>query len=150
MVTVNKNFVASVFRTFDLNLDTLPNRIAFQKTVFLLQKLGINSGYSFGWYSFGPYSSQLAKEGFSVEDNDVSTALILEHPSVEKFKELKKDFEKDSKFLELMADIVFLKSQLHIQDHQKIFQRIVQHRVYLNNYAKFKLALERLSKAGLI
>ncbi len=146
----NRLFAASVFKTFDLNLDTLPNRIAFQKTVFLLQKLGMNKGYNFGWYSFGPYSSTLAKDGFLVEEEDLVSANVLRDSAVDKFIELKKGFEKDSRFLELMADIVFLKTNLKVDDSQKMFQRIVQHRVYLNNYSRFKLALERLSKFDLI
>ncbi|MBI2047439.1 hypothetical protein HYT26_04745, partial [Candidatus Pacearchaeota archaeon] len=52
-----KRFVASAFKTFSLNTNTLTDRIAFQKTIYLMQNLGSGTTFKFVWHNFGPFSS---------------------------------------------------------------------------------------------
>ena len=42
-------------------------RLAFQKSVYLLQAFGVYIGYGFSWYIRGPYSARLARHGFALE-----------------------------------------------------------------------------------
>jgi len=48
------------------DLATLPSRRVFQKLTYFIQELGLNLGYSFGWYIYGPYSPGLASTGFAI------------------------------------------------------------------------------------
>lgn len=145
-----KDYVASVFKTFDLDLSTLPSRIAFQKTVYLLQQLRGVSTFNFNWHNFGPYSSELASIGFSINDAEILNAQILNGKEVSDFLTLKQGYEKDSKFLELMSDIVFLVKNRQIKSKDDLFTEIVNHRSYLNDKIVFDLAIKRLSAFNLI
>ncbi|MCK9596789.1 hypothetical protein M0R19_06380 [Candidatus Pacearchaeota archaeon] len=145
-----KEFVASMFKTFSLDLKTLPSRIAFQKTIYLLQELSSKNDFTFRWNNFGPYSSALAHIGFSINEVDVIDAQIVTGPNIERFKELVKGHEKDSKFLEILADIIFIKKDMKKNKEEEIFLELVNHRTYLNDRDLFKLAIERLSKFNLI
>jgi hypothetical protein len=48
-------------------MSSFNERLAFQKTVYLLQQLGITLGNSYGWYLRGPYSPDTASDGFYLE-----------------------------------------------------------------------------------
>ena len=145
----HKEFVASVFRTFGLSVGTLPNRIAFQKTFYILQQLGIDRKFVFSWHHFGPYSAELAQIGFSLNEGDIVNASILSGKEIEQFKELKKDNEKNSRFLEMMADIVFIKKNNPSIKKEDLFKEIVLHRDYLDDQNLFNLAIERLTRFNL-
>ncbi|RLG78375.1 MAG: hypothetical protein DRO10_02995 [Thermoprotei archaeon] len=52
-----------VRRFLNRDLQSLEDRIAAQKLIYLVQKVaGLDLGYSFMWYSKGPYSRALAKD----------------------------------------------------------------------------------------
>jgi len=42
------------------------SRLAFQKKVYLLQELGLRLGNTYGWYIHGPYSRDVASDGFQL------------------------------------------------------------------------------------
>ena len=48
------------------SVNTLDERVTAQKAVYLAQVVGVNLGYQFTWYSTGPYSSDLAKDCYSL------------------------------------------------------------------------------------
>jgi len=48
------------------DLTSLPSRIVFQKRVYFAQAFGIDLGYHFGWYVFGPYSNELTKDAYGL------------------------------------------------------------------------------------
>jgi len=145
-----KDFVASIFKTFSLDLNTLPSRIAFQKTIYLLQKLSSKNDFLFGWNNFGPYSSELAHVGFSINEVDIVNAQIAIGLNIDKFKELVKGYEKDSRFLEILSDIIFIKEEMKKDKEEDIFLELVNHRTYLGDKDLFKLAMGRLAKFNLI
>jgi hypothetical protein len=61
MVTKDLVILARIANEFGGSmLDSLETRIAFQKTVYLLQLSGLDIGYVFGWELYGPYSKSLA------------------------------------------------------------------------------------------
>ncbi|HEY6236176.1 MAG TPA: hypothetical protein VIW69_13840, partial [Candidatus Elarobacter sp.] len=45
-----------------LRVDTLDERKALQKAIYLAQEIGVDLGYMYGWHQMGPYSSQLAED----------------------------------------------------------------------------------------
>lgn len=49
-----------------LRIDTLENRKVLQKQTYLLQESGLDLGYRFGWYIYGPYSPDLTRDAFDL------------------------------------------------------------------------------------
>ncbi|GEM_PF-5898679 len=145
-----KEYIASVFKTFDLSVNTLPERIAFQKTVYLLQKLGSPTNFSFIWHNFGPYSREVSQLGFSIGDADKFQAQIMNSPYFRKFVELKKGYKRDSKFLELMSDIIYIRENNKLIGEDNLFTELVNHQPYLNDWELFKTGLQRLRMFNLI
>jgi uncharacterized protein YwgA len=113
-------------------LGEIPDRLALQKTIYLLQKMGLDFGYRFKWYTLGPYSSDLANDMFE----GISTSILCANddgysdfrtcPKYIKLREkIPKQFSKETKelrnltntlrkrlsdslFLECMASLLFL------------------------------------------
>jgi uncharacterized protein YwgA len=50
-----------------IRMSTFDDRLALQKKVYLLQELGLRLGNSYGWYLRGPYSREVASDGFYLE-----------------------------------------------------------------------------------
>lgn len=145
----NKGFIASAFKTFGLSVDTLTNRIAFQKTIYLMQNLGSGTNFNFVWHNFGPYSPELATIGQFLGDDTIENAELLNCKASENFKELKKGKEFDTRFLEMMSDIIFLKKNNGINE-MAMFSELIRHRNYLNDPEMFKLSIQRLKSFNLI
>lgn len=113
-------------------LDGIPDRLALQKTIYLLQKMGLDFEYRYKWYTLGPYSSDLANdmfEGISLSvlcAEDEGYTEFRTSPKYDKlrqkiprqFSEETKEIRKltktlgnklgDSQFLECMASLLFL------------------------------------------
>ncbi len=51
---------------FDLRRDSLEDRVILQKTIYLLQAHGLQLGYGFSWYTYGPYSQDLVYDSYKV------------------------------------------------------------------------------------
>jgi uncharacterized protein YwgA len=47
-------------------METFEGRLKLQKTIYLMQTFDLYIGYNFSWYIRGPYSIQLAKDGFAL------------------------------------------------------------------------------------
>ena len=65
----HKIYIMSIFRDLELDIDfsNFSGRLRFQKELYLLQELGINFGFSYGWYKRGPYSPSAAHSGFDIQ-----------------------------------------------------------------------------------
>jgi uncharacterized protein YwgA len=63
-------FLMSVFNELNESLDmkTFETRLLLQKKVFLLQSLGLPLNFNYGWYIRGPYSTDLARTGFEMQN----------------------------------------------------------------------------------
>lgn len=57
---------ACLDRLGGLKLSTLKDRKLLQKKVYMLQEAGLNLGYHFGWYIYGPYSPNLTRDAFEL------------------------------------------------------------------------------------
>jgi len=49
-------------------IDTIDDRKRVQKAVYLGQLAGVQLGYRFGWYKKGPYSPDLTKDYYALEE----------------------------------------------------------------------------------
>lgn len=50
------------------SIATVNERMEVQKAIYLAQELGVNLGYSYGWYVKGPYSPALTRDYYDLGD----------------------------------------------------------------------------------
>lgn len=55
-----------VAKEFGLKRDSFEERLKLQKIIYLLQDSGMQLGYGFGWYKYGPYSQDLVSDAYTV------------------------------------------------------------------------------------
>ena len=62
--------VIACFKQMDFKpkLSSFQDRLVIQKTVFLLEKMGVKTGFAFGLYVHGPYSPELADYAFAHQE----------------------------------------------------------------------------------
>ena len=61
-----KAILYMVAKEFGLRRDTTEDRLKLQKTIYLLQANGLQLGYGFSWYRYGPYSQDLVQDAYLV------------------------------------------------------------------------------------
>jgi len=156
-----------------LMLNLLPNmkefkenfkvRKTFQKTIYLLQELGIKFGYHFSWYLNGPYSSSLADDGYEM------VGLRISEKSIGKFKSKTIDIPNEnninilfnnidlksnetSDYLELLASIHFLLTHAYpkIRNENEAKQKLKQYKPDKFSDKEIENAVNNLRAAGLI
>ena len=105
-------------------MSTFESRLIFQKSVYFLQRFGIKLGYSFSWYIYGPYSSELTDVGFElapkvgeIEEIELDSETQSKLDSFLSFLGGKKD---DSKWLEALASEHFLRTVLYMPKEEVI------------------------------
>ncbi len=96
------------------------DRLIMQKAIYLAQAAGVNLGYYYHWYLYGPYSPSLTRDEFAIGADiasgmDESKGWKLDDKSRQRlqkmrglFAEAKADRDKLAKKLELLASVHFL------------------------------------------
>ena len=111
------------------NIKTFESRLVLQKTVYFLQKFGLDFGYKFTWYVYGPYSTDLTKESYEIEELDKVPSINFIDPKFEaalnKMKEFVGDKKTNANWLELLASISFLKS---LGKTEKEIREVIHHK----------------------
>ena len=92
---MNSQIVGGLLRRIynQFNMENFDNRLKLQKIVFLLQQQGIDLGFNFNLYIYGPYSRDLTKVGFYIKDFE----------KIRKVKFVEEDIE--TKFTEFVTRI---------------------------------------------
>ena len=122
-------------------IDPIYGRKALQKKIYFAQVLGLNLGYDYKWYKYGPYSFDLADEiDFYMSIGEITTDVedyhrilvnatelpALDRDELEKIKKLNnltKDMVPDD--LELMASIHFLVYEAGLgKNKREVFQKL--------------------------
>ena len=99
-------------------IDSFRDRLIMQKAVYLAQAAGVNLGYYYHWYLYGPYSPSLTRDEYAI-DMDISAGLDesegwkLDDRSSQRLQEIQGIFteperETLAKRLELLASVHFL------------------------------------------
>ena len=115
-----------------------------------MQKMGSGTSFNFIWHNFGPYSQELAILGRDITVEEINVAPVLDSDCSIKFIELKKGNEYNSKFIEMMADIIFLKENMGISNKEALFLELVRYHSYLEDRNLFELSVKRLELFNLI
>ncbi len=129
---------------FKFNIKSFEDRLIAQKTNCLLQYKGINNGFAYSLYAYGPYSPDLTKEyyqtpsAFSNFETDVELSLI-EKNKVNKLKDI---FDLKPKYLEIATTYAYSIIQMRNEpiDAYKFTKRFKSH------YSDAKIAVG-ISKA---
>jgi hypothetical protein len=108
------NYFYKYFFDSDIDMKSFDNRIRLQKIFFILKLEGMEMNYTFTWYIHGPYSPQLAVDGYTTQEHlNQKTQLIYESSYDERqmIKKLKNAFQiiNDVNKLELIASYYYLR-----------------------------------------
>ena len=127
---------------FGLKRDTIENRLKLQKTIYLLEAYGMQLGYGFSWYKYGPYSQDLVRDAYTVlrsekkkYDKATSSWCFSEttRKKIDQFKQICKDFLGDLRQLELVASVDFVFNTWYSDeaDTEKIVDNFKKHKKQL-------------------
>ena len=108
-------------------INTFEDRLILQKAVYLAQAAGVNLGYYYHWYLYGPYSPSLTRDEYAIgyelsQDADDSEGWKLDDESAERLKKLqnlipKGDRSEVRQKLELLASVHFLVSRRQVRQN---------------------------------
>lgn len=108
----------------DTSMKDFDGRLRFQKTLYLLQELGVKLNYSYGWYIRGPYSREAAADGFAlsamakvVSSYEFDQLVESEKTAIQKINRLiadvKRQFGSIEEGLEILASVDFVKRRMY-------------------------------------
>jgi uncharacterized protein YwgA len=122
-----------------LRRDTMEDRLKLQKTVYLLQSCGLNLGYGFSWYRYGPYSQELvydaygslyAENGKCAQQAQSLRLSANTRDWLRRFKATLGQWLSDAGQLELLASVGFVRKTWHA-DVKQCPQKFKQHKTRL-------------------
>jgi len=138
----------------DANFSTFTDRLQVQKTVYLLQEMGLNIGdYGYRWYKHGPYSQKVQDDTFFISNNlplvrVEASKLRFNETAIEIMEKFKRFFAyereyNDSEWLEAIASIHYLLNyKMSLPDYEKVITKLKELKPYLNNESANKRAWE--------
>ncbi len=107
----------------NFNLDSFDNRLKLQKFVFILRSQGIDFGYEFNLYLRGPYSLDLTRDAFHIDNWNNIQKVRFDHDTQESdFQQILdklEPYKNDVDWLEIAATLLFLK-ELHRKDPKEL------------------------------
>jgi len=132
-----KGILYKLTEKFDLKRDDTQDRLKLQKTIYLLQAFGLQLGYGFSWYRYGPYSQDLVQDAYTVlrsEECKYKTDTIswkFSKSSLEKFEKFEKicrDVLRDTDKLELAASVDFVRKTWYPDVEETEFIKLFKER----------------------
>jgi uncharacterized protein YwgA len=142
-------------------IDGFQDRLIMQKAIYLAQAAGVNLGYYYHWYLYGPYSSSLTRDEFAIaadiaSEMDESKGWKLDERSLRRLEEIQSIFaeterEKLARKLELLASVHFLidRKQVSKGDASRITATLERFKPDFNE-EDVKKALEELQAYGFL
>ncbi len=128
---VNSTVLAGIVKKIylDFNLNTFENRIKLQKIIYLLQAYGINLGYIFSIYIRGPYSQELTKTAYYIQDFNSATNIDFENPKdteiFESYINKIEEFKHNIKWLEVASTLHLFKNMNKSTSKDEIITKVM-------------------------
>lgn len=135
------------------------DRKDFQKMVFLAKCAGVDLGYRYGWYVYGPYAPDLARDYYSLDTtsaDEIATVRAkykLDRRLADRISRAKQAIDSPppaglqrSDWLELLASYAFLRRQK--RPHDVAVTRLGEAKPHLSGYAE--AARSALDASGLL
>lgn len=158
-------FVFNIIFDRDFNYERFTDRLLMQKTVYLLQCLGVPIGeYSFSWYKHGPYSQELQDDMYYENRHKTSEDLSISEEDrsiINKLKDLF-DIEKlkgysvstedkydSEKWVECLASLHFLRTNIlpyRLKNNEDFLNELREIKPHLCNEKINMLAIRELEK----
>ena len=117
-----------LYENFDVS--QFSDRLKVQKFVYIVQNRGINLGYLFNFYLYGPYSTDLTRTAFQIEDYPSMKEVKFVKPEIEKkFESILSNLQNhkdDLRWLEGASSILFLSEIKYSKD--RIYQQLAKKR----------------------
>jgi uncharacterized protein YwgA len=137
----------------DFNPGVFNDRLKMQKTVYLLQEMGISVGdYSFFWYIHGPYSQELQNDIISINESSFGNILYSEeaNEAIEKLSEVltHPNFYNKENWAECLASLQYLRSNIVSINgtEDQLLTELSKRKQHLNNKQANKNALKELKR----
>lgn len=153
---MNPNILAGLLKNFysSFSMEKFDSRLKLQKIVYLMQAYGLNIGYTFHLYLYGPYSTELARDGFSMPDF-LGQSLIQfsnnqNQAKFEKFIRFIEDKKDDTEWLEIAASLHLLKNIGYTPQKAIDFIKGKRNDLYKNKEARIKSILEELKAEDVV
>lgn len=151
----------------DLKIDDFRSRKILQKKMYLLQLTGVDLGYRFNWYLYGPYCPALASDTFTLRDevrydqecdnyelNSKTKSRLETLNSVVGLPESVETTEPE--WLELLASLHYLKHIAYWSgkadpDFEEVFKKLGESKPHFQDKKKLaRVGWQRLGDVGLI
>lgn len=116
-----------------ININKFRDRLKLQKWIYLLQAFGLYMDYNFSWYMYGPYSPELARDGFALKDLGISPTYeipIEEKKKFVRFLDFLGSKINDAEWLELVASMHFLSKLYPNATKTVIFDKLKAKRTF--------------------
>ncbi len=150
-----------------LEIDNFASRKILQKKIYLLQLTGIDLGYRYNWYLYGPYCPVLANDTFTLRDeikydNEFSNYELNSRTSnklatLQKIVDLPDDPEtNEPEWIELLASLHYLKhiaywTRKDNPQFDEVFSKLAQSKPHFSDRKELaRLAWRRLESVGLV
>ena len=133
-------------------LNSFQDRLIFQKTIYLLQKMHLKGlEYPFSYYLNGPYSSDLANDGFLIyqEDSHLNGELLDQEDIniIHHFSEIIGEDKDNPLFYELLSSLIYQKGDKNISE---VLKEIFNNKPYLNDLELIKKVLTKAKSLGVL
>ena len=140
-------------------IDTIDERVTFQKAVYLAQAGGVQLGYRYNWYRMGPYSPDLTRDYYALHETSddeptVENGMSLRPQVIKTLQTLSSilspppDFpHNQAGWLELLASVHYLMVGARM-DVSNTKSRLEDSKPMLSPHTD--LAIQRLQEAGMI
>jgi uncharacterized protein YwgA len=143
-----KNF----YNSFSMN--TFTNRLKIQKIIYLMQAYGLNIGYLYSYYLYGPYSTDLTKDAYSMPDfNKISKMSFSGKEDSNKFEQFINFIGKrknDVFWLEVCSSIHLLYNQGYSKKQIINFIKNKHNDKYIEKEEEISLIYNEIKQRGLI
>ena len=151
MCDVLKEIYFEIYKEhFDYN--TLSHRIKMQKSIYILENMGISVGdYSFSWNKYGPYSLQLDSEAKRCA-NENEIPVVFSEDAIIVFTRITEMIDQAveytvEKWVECITSLHYMKYILRISECD-LLDHLIQRKPYLNSMEANRKALEFANNIG--
>ncbi len=149
--------LSRVLREVGFSSSKFTNRLVIQKAAYLLQEVfGIDLGAKFFWYSYGPYSYEVARDYKLIIEGSYLEYVSIDNEGVKRFLEFIRkvgdEFVAKEKGLEYWLEII---ASLHMLSEkvypppEDIVEELVKRKPYLDK-DDVKRTLEFMRREGIL
>lgn len=112
------------------NMTQFDDRLKLQKFIYLMQSCELNLGYKFRLYLCGPYSTQLARDGFDIPDISSCSELKFEDTRTEEVFESLIEFLQDKKddpeVMEILGSLLLFRHLFPHKNEEELINQVVE------------------------